>query len=61
MTGKRPKEFLRKRDKNYKELEFEIKSYSDEQIIKLMVRYPGLILRPIVIMGGKTFVGKSMV
>ena len=59
MTGKRPKEFLRKRDKNYKELEFETKDYPDDQIIKLMVIHPGLILRPIVIMDGKTSVGKS--
>lgn len=59
ITGKRPRELLRKRDKNYKELEFETKDYPDDQIIKLMVIHPGLILRPIVIMDGKTSVGKS--
>lgn len=58
MTGKSPKELLRKRDKMYKELDFETKNYTDEQIIKLMVKYPGLILRPIVIMDGRTSVGK---
>jgi len=31
---------------------------TDSQIIKLMIKYPGLILRPIVITKNKAFVGK---
>jgi len=42
----------------YKELDLEIKKKTDAQIIKLMVKYPGLILRPIVIIKNKAFVGK---
>ena len=58
MTGKNPSELLRKRDKMYKELNFENNKKTDAQIIKLMVKYPGLILRPIIITKNKAFVGK---
>jgi arsenate reductase len=58
MTGKKPSELLRKRDKMFKELNLENNKKSDSQIIKLMVKYPGLILRPIVIIKNKAFVGK---
>ncbi len=58
MTGKKPLELLRKRDKMFKELNLEYTKKTDSQIIKLMVKYPGLILRPIVIIKNKAFVGK---
>ena len=58
MTGKKPSELLRKRDKMYKELDLENNKKTDAQIIKLMVKYPGLILRPIVISKNKAYVGK---
>ncbi len=58
MTGKKPSELLRKRDKMYKELDLDNNKKTDEQLIKLMVKYPGLILRPIVIIKNKAFVGK---
>ena len=58
MSGKQPSEFLRKRDKMFKELDLENGKKTDSQIIKLMVKYPGLIMRPIVISGTKAFVGK---
>ena len=58
MTGKKPQEMLRKRDKMYKELDFANTKKTDIQIIKLMLKYPGLILRPIVITKNKTHVGK---
>ena len=58
MTGKKPQEMLRKRDKMYKELDLENIKKTDVQIIKLMVKYPGLILRPIVIIKNKARVGK---
>lgn len=58
MTGKKPKEMVRKRDKMYKELNLENTKKTDTQIIKLMVKYPGLILRPITITKNKAFVGK---
>ena len=58
MTGKKPLEMLRKRDKMYKELELDTIKKTDIQLIKLMVKYPGLILRPIVITKNKAHVGK---
>jgi arsenate reductase len=58
MTGKKPQEMLRKRDKMYKELDLENIKKTDVQIIKLMIKYPGLILRPIVITKNKAHVGK---
>ena len=58
MSGKKPTEFLRKRDKMYKELDLENNKKTDAQIIKLMVKHPGLIMRPIIISGNKAFVGK---
>ena len=58
MTGKKPQEMLRKRDKMYKELDLENIKKTDIQLIKLMVKYPGLILRPIIITKNKAHVGK---
>ena len=58
MTDKKPVDLLRKRDKMYKELDLENNKKTDSQIIKLMVKHPGLILRPITIIKNKAFVGK---
>ena len=58
LSGKKPTEFLRKRDKMYKELNLENSKKTDTQLIKLMIKHPGLILRPIVINGNKVTVGK---
>ena len=58
MTGKKPSKLLRKRDKMYKELNLDNNKKTDAQIIKLMIKYPGLILRPIVIIKNKALVGK---
>lgn len=58
MSGMKPSELLRKRDKVFKELDLGNSKKTDLQIIKLMVKYPGLITRPIIISGNKAFVGK---
>ena len=58
LTGKKPVELLRKRDKMYKELDLENTKKTDQEIIKLMIEYPGLIMRPIIIKDKKAFVGK---
>ena len=58
MTGKKPQELLRKRDKTYKEMNLDQNKKTDSEIIKLMVKYPGLILRPIIILKNKAVVGK---
>ena len=58
MTGKKPSELLRKRDKIYKEMNLEKNEKTDSQLITLMVKHPGLILRPIIILKNKALVGK---
>jgi arsenate reductase len=58
MTGKKPFELLRKRDKIYKEMDLEENKKTDLELIKLMVKHPGLILRPIIILKNKAWVGK---
>ena len=59
LSGKSPKEILRKRDKMYKELDLETKKFTDNQIINLMIKYPGLIQRPIIITKKKISIGKT--
>ena len=58
MTGKKPSELLRKRDKMYKDLDLENDEKTDDQIIKLMVKHPGLLLRPIIVTKNKAYIGK---
>jgi len=58
MTGKKPSELLRKRDKVYKEMDLEKNEKTDLELIKLMIKHPGLILRPIIILKNKALVGK---
>ena len=53
-----PNELLRKRDKMYKELNLDNIKLSEDKIIKLMVKYPGLIRRPIIIKKNRGHVGK---
>jgi arsenate reductase len=58
LSGLNPIELLRKRDKMYKELKLDSTKPSESKIIQLMVKYPGLIKRPIIIKQNKTHVGK---
>jgi arsenate reductase len=58
ISGLSPIEFLRKRDKMYKELNLDNTKYSENEIIKLMIKYPGLIKRPIIIKKSKAQIGK---
>jgi arsenate reductase len=58
LSGLSPLELLRTRDKMYKELDLENRKHSDNEIISLMIKYPGLIKRPIIIKKNKVHVGK---
>lgn len=58
LSGMKPKEFLRKKDKKYKELDLEKTNYTDSQMIKMMVKHPGLIKRPIILKNKKIQLGK---
>jgi len=57
-SGMKPTDFLRKSDKRYKELDLENSKYTESQLIQLMIKYPGLIKRPILIRKDKTHLGK---
>jgi arsenate reductase len=58
ISGLSPIELLRKRDKMYKEFNLDNAKKTDDEIIKLMIKYPGLIKRPIIIKQNKFHVGK---
>ncbi|WP_299201575.1 arsenate reductase (glutaredoxin) [uncultured Amphritea sp.] len=56
--GIAPRELLRKGEDEYKENNLKDDSLSDQQIIDLMVQFPRLIERPIVITQGKARIGR---
>lgn len=51
-TGKKPFDFVRTQEKDYKE-NYKGKTLSDEEWIKILVQNPKLLQRPIVIKGDK--------
>jgi arsenate reductase len=53
-----PRELLRKNESIYKELGLSKKELSDSEIIDLMVKYPNLLQRPIVIKGNKVLLAR---
>ena len=54
----KPSELMRKKDKIYKELDIKNKSYTEAQILNLMLKYPDLIERPIVRKGVKVILAR---
>lgn len=56
--GVTPRELLRKGEDEYKENNLKDPDLSDQQIIDLMVQFPRLIERPIVISNGKARIGR---
>ena len=59
MTGMSAKDALRKKDKMYKELKLDQKDYSNNELIALMEKYPGLILRPIMVKDNKAIIANK--
>lgn len=57
LLGKAPAELMRKGEDDYKE-HFRGRDLSDAQAIELMVQYPKVIERPIVVNGNKAAVGR---
>jgi len=57
MLGKKPQELLRKGEAEYRE-RVQGKTLSDQELLALMVEYPRLIERPIVVHGQKAAVGR---
>lgn len=53
-----PREILRTKEKEYKELGLDDPALTDEQIIEAMVKTPKLIERPIVVHNGRAAIGR---
>jgi arsenate reductase len=51
------REFLRPRDRMYKELGLKNREIPDEELIRLMAENPGLIKRPILVRGQEAVLG----
>ena len=56
--GLRPKDFVRKTEKDFKDNDLSRCLEDDEKIIEAMLSFPKIIERPIVISGGKAVVGR---
>ena len=58
MLEMEPRELIRRREKEYKELGLADKTLSNQSLVEAMVAHPRLIERPIVISGGKAVLGR---
>ena len=58
MLGLKPRELMRRKESEYKELGLNDESLSTDQLIDAMVQTPRLIERPIVINGDKAAIGR---
>ena len=58
MMDMAPRELLRKREKEYKELDLADPSLGDDEIVAVMVEHPRLIERPIVVNGDRAVMGR---
>ena len=58
MLGIKPRDLLRKGEKEYKEAGLNNMELSDKEIIDAMLEYPKLIERPIVIKDGQARIGR---
>ena len=58
MLGLEPRELMRRREKEYKELGLDDPELTRDQLIDAMVEHPRLIERPIVIKDGKAALGR---
>lgn len=54
----KPSELLRKNERAYKDLKISGKNYSEDQILDLMIKHPGLVQRPIVEKGEKAILAR---
>jgi arsenate reductase len=55
-AGVSPREAIRKKDKMFKQLGLDTRVGSDDELLSLMERSPGLVLRPIVVSGNRAII-----
>ena len=53
-----PKNFIRKNDTKYKELNINEQDISDDEMLKTIIDYPRILERPIIISGQKAVIGR---
>lgn len=58
MLGMQPRELMRKREKEYKDLGLGDDALSRDQLIAAMIQHPRLIERPIAISGRRAVLGR---
>ena len=58
LLGVSPRDLMRKKENEYKELGLANSDLSDEDLIDLMIKNPILIERPIVVVDGKAVLGR---
>jgi arsenate reductase len=58
MLGTEPRDLIRKREKEYKELGLADKETSRKELISAMVAHPRLIERPVAISGRRAVLGR---
>lgn len=58
MMNMKPSELLRTKEDIYKKLDIKNKNYSNDELIDLMVKYPDLVQRPIVVYGDKAILAR---
>lgn len=58
MLGMEPRELIRKREAEYKELGLDNESLTRDQLIAAMVEHPKLIERPIAVSGKRAVMGR---
>lgn len=56
--GKSPRELIRKQESEYKEHGFADSKLSDAELLSMMVQFPKVIERPIVLANGKASIGR---
>lgn len=58
MLGREPRDLIRKKENEYKELNLANPDLTRAQLIAAMIEHPRLIERPIVVTGGKAALGR---
>ena len=58
MLGLRPKDFIRKGEQDFKNLDLKEKLEDDEVLFSVMADFPKLMERPIAVKGGRAVIGR---